>query len=84
MLYTVVLFKVCGRMLQRHTQRIHWAAAACYVIHCALLLCATLLVKLCFEKSFYLQDFTAFDTTICTEVVNFETTAQLVYCSFSI
>jgi hypothetical protein len=49
-----------------------------------LLLCATSLVKLCYEKSFYLQDLTAFETTVCAVVVNFETTAQLVYCSFRI
>ncbi len=74
-------------MLHRHTQDDPlgpWAPAAFYVIHCALLLCATLHVKLCNEKSFYLQDSTAFETTVCVVVVNFKTTAQLVYCSFSI
>ena len=77
MLYTVVVFEVeCCTGIHK---RIHWALAAYYVIHCAMLLCATSLVKLCIEKSFYLQDLTAFETTVCVEVVNFETTAKLVY-----
>jgi hypothetical protein len=77
MLYTVVVFEVeCCTGIHK---RIHWALAVCYVIYCAMLLCATSLVKLCIEKSFYLQYLTAFQTTICVEVVNFETTAKLVY-----
>jgi hypothetical protein len=77
MLYTVVVFEVkCCTGVHK---RIHWAPDACYVIHCAMLLCATSLVKLCIAKSFYLQDLTALETTICFVVLNFETTAKLVY-----
>ncbi len=76
-LYTVVVFEVeCCTGIHK---RVHWAPAACYVIHCAMLLCATSLVKLCIEKSFYLQDLTAFETTVCVVVVNFETTLKNYY-----